>query len=211
MNQTAAIHVAKKQLGLDEENYRAVLARITGKASTKAMNDAERDRVLAEFRRLGFKPKPPTSRRKLAGKYAAKLQALWIAGWNLGLITNRSDAALTAFVTRQTGIDAVRFLRDGDDAAKAIEALKGWLSRGAGVDWSNTISDPVYQQTSGCKIAFAQWRKLFDGMPAISWAKFFAEAGAIAGRPAPQLEREADWVPVMNEFGRRIRAKQGEA
>ncbi len=46
----AAIHVAKKQLGLDDDTYRAKLTNITGKASVKDMTEAERQKVLTVFR-----------------------------------------------------------------------------------------------------------------------------------------------------------------
>lgn len=74
MNLTAAIHVAKKQLGLDDDTYRAKLEIITGKSSTKGMTDDERQAVLTVFRNEGFQPAPnaprPNGRAKLTGRYA---------------------------------------------------------------------------------------------------------------------------------------------
>jgi phage gp16-like protein len=138
----AAIHVAKKQLGLDEETYRAKLARITGKQSAKDMSEGERQKVLTIFRNEGFEPAPAArradGRQKLTGKFAKKLQALWIAAWNLGIVRERDDKALIAFVKRQTGVDHTRFLVYADDANRAIEALKGWMRREAGVSYGNT-------------------------------------------------------------------------
>lgn len=52
------IHVAKFQLGLDDETYRAVLKRLTGKTSSKELTDREIGRVLAYFRENGFVEKP---------------------------------------------------------------------------------------------------------------------------------------------------------
>lgn len=103
----AKIHIAKKDLGLDDATYRAVLERVTGKTSSVAMTAEERDAVLVEMRRIGWKPRA-SRRRGLDGPYAKKIQALWIAGWNLGLIRNREDTALIAFVKRQTGIEHTR-------------------------------------------------------------------------------------------------------
>lgn len=48
------IHVAKSQLGLDDEVYRALLKRLTGKTSSKELTDREAGRVLAYFRENGF-------------------------------------------------------------------------------------------------------------------------------------------------------------
>ncbi len=131
----AAIHVAKKQLGLDEDTYRAKLEVITGKTSVKNMTEAEREKVLNVFETEGFTPKAgrrPDGRLKLSGRFAGKLQALWIAGWNLGIFDNRDDAALEAFVKRQnrSGCRAVlpRCGRrtQGDRGAQGNSCPRGW-------------------------------------------------------------------------------------
>ena len=53
--QLARIHMAKKGLALDEETYRALLERVTGHRSAKDMDAGQRNAVIAEFARLGFK------------------------------------------------------------------------------------------------------------------------------------------------------------
>ncbi len=197
----AAIHVAKRDLGLDDDTYRAKLANITGKSSVKDMTEVERQKVLTVFRSEGFKPKAdrrPDGRLKLSGRFAGKLQALWIAGWNLGIFQNRDDAALEAFVKRQTGLDAVRFCRDAADARKAIEALKAILAREGGVDWS-AISEyaPLYRDADGYRIAKAQAKFLGDDLK-----EFEAAAYGISTLP----DQRRLWVDVMNRLGARIRA-----
>lgn len=202
MTALAAIHVAKKQLGLDDESYRAVLKRVTGKSSSAEMDEAERQRVVEEMRRLGFTKKKPAKSGRPAGPYAAKLQALWIAGWNLGIVRDRRDAALTAFVKRQTGLDHTRFLRYPEDASKAIEALKGWLSREGGVDWAVDRRRPAHQWEAGFKIAWAQWKELYDEPD--RWLRFRYEVDRLTGRN-PDEARSEDWIKVMNALGERIR------
>ena len=68
------------------------------------------------------------------------LRALWISGYNLGLIENPDDRALLAFVEKQTQISHTRFLTDPMEGRKAIEALKSWLTRG-GVKYWPTAAD----------------------------------------------------------------------
>ena len=68
MTTLAKIHVAKAQLGLDDDTYRALLARIAGVRSAKELNKRQIGAVLAEFERLGFKPKPA----KKAGRAVPK-------------------------------------------------------------------------------------------------------------------------------------------
>lgn len=52
----AKIHIAKAQLGLDDDTYRALLARIAGVRSAKDLGPRQVTQVLAEFERLGWKP-----------------------------------------------------------------------------------------------------------------------------------------------------------
>lgn len=211
----AAIHVAKKQLGLDDDVYRAKLVNITGKDSTKDMTEAERQAVLTVLRNEGFEPKAtarrPDGRQTLTGKYAKKLQALWIAAWNLGLVENRDDAALLAFVKRQTGIDHTRFLHHHDDASTAIEGLKAWMNRRARVGFGNT-NGYDWLKPDGAKIAWAQWRNLNPTASLIVRKGFDEAIFTILGIGSVYLDALApgQWQTVMNVLGERIRtAKAG--
>lgn len=204
----AAINIAKSQLGLDEDTYRAKLQNITGKSSLREMTEPERQKVLTVFRNEGFKPK---ASRGLTGKYAGKLQALWIAGYNLGLIRDRRDSALEAFVKRQTGLDRARFLHVHDDAKLVIEALKAWLARDGKVVWDKTPQS--WQTSDGAKIAWAQWKILNPGADLIMRKGFDGEVLRISCCSASSLSGVPDraWQPVMNAFGERIRSRKGGA
>lgn len=212
MTSIAAIHVAKRQLGLDEDTYRAKLEKITGKTSVKLMSEAERQSVLTVFRNEGFVPASSgaAKRKPLTGKFAKKLQALWIAGWNLGVVENRDDKALVAFVTRQTGLDHVRFLHHADDARSAIEGLKRWLAREAGVGFGNTNSYD-WLAGDGAKIAWAQWKILKPGASLMVRKGFDEEVLKLSGFETGLLGdlQASDWQVVMNDFGRRIRDRGG--
>lgn len=207
----AAIHAGCRQLGIDEDGRRAIYARVTGKPKLTLMSPAEKEAVVTELRRLGFQPAAGAAKSKgLTGKYAKKLQALWIAAWNLGVVRDRRDAALLAFVQRQTGLDHVRFLHQADDARAAIEALKGWLKREAGVDFGNT-NGYDWLQRDGAKIAWAQWRILHPDANLIVRKGFDAEAVKLSGRAdASWLGdlKDADWRKVMNALGERVRLVQ---
>lgn len=207
MNTHAAIYAARKQLGMDDETARDLYQRVTGKRSLRAMNEAEHRAIVGAMRSAGFEPGRSKGNKGLTGKYAKKLQALWIAGWNLGIVRVKTDKALLAFVKRQTSIDHVRFLRNAEDANKAVEALKGWLRRAGGVDWSEQLFDPPYASTPGFKIAWAQWRKLGNNDGAASTNAFWDAVQDILGRSI-DFETEptdAQWITVMNALGRRVR------
>lgn len=53
----AKIHIAKKDLGLDDGTYRDVLWRVTGKRSCKDMTIAQLQDVVKDMEKSGFKPK----------------------------------------------------------------------------------------------------------------------------------------------------------
>ena len=52
MNANAIINIAKSQLGLEEDDYRAVLERTTGKASLRLMTNPDKLKVIDEMKRL---------------------------------------------------------------------------------------------------------------------------------------------------------------
>ncbi|MEJ0012814.1 MAG: regulatory protein GemA [Bauldia sp.] len=214
MNPLAAIHVGRKQLDLEEDDYRALLERVTGKRSSKGMTTAELFAVLDEMRRLGFKPGSKASAGGLDGPYAPKLRALWISGWHLGIVQARDDKALTAFVERQTGLSHTRFLRDAEDASAAIEALKAWLAREGGVDWSiDKNRRPAALNSPKCQVVIAQWRRLI-ALGAVHVgaggedATFAATVSLETGRAGLDDLTDDDWSILMGALGRRVRTAQ---
>lgn len=76
----AAIHMGKKQLGLDDDTYRDMLEQVTGKRSAKDMTDDDLVKVIQHLDQLGFskrefgnKPKVKLSKDALIGKIEAHL------------------------------------------------------------------------------------------------------------------------------------------
>jgi phage gp16-like protein len=60
----AKIHIAKKQLGLTDEDYRALLQGHGRASSSSDLDHAGRQRVLIYLQSIGFKPKAiPTTKR----------------------------------------------------------------------------------------------------------------------------------------------------
>ncbi|WP_409362078.1 phage protein GemA/Gp16 family protein [Bartonella heixiaziensis] len=124
-------------------------------------------------------------------------------GWNLGIIRDRSDKALLAFVKRQTGIDHIRFLRDSDDACRAIEALKGWLQREGGVDWKGKKIQDSWQKMPGYLILCAQWKRL-NPDAVFDVEAFHQSVMALSGKALGEMSG-GDFREVMNVWGRKIR------
>lgn len=203
MTTIAAIHVGRRELGLDDDTARDIYEQATGKRSLRAMSEGERKKVLLAFNNKGFKRASIGSRKGLKGPYAKKLQALWIAGWNLGLVRNRDDKALLAFVKRQTGLEHTQFLHDAANAKKVIEALKGWLAREGGVDWSS--DDP-----HGYQIALAQSIKLIYRDGHVDGCFTLTDWLTREGYPGLRSKlSDRQWIDIMNALGKQVRAKQG--
>jgi len=128
----AKVHIAKKDLGLAEENYRAILVRITGCDSSKDCNERQLEALLGEFKRLGWQPKAGKAGGSGYGQpHVRKIYALWKEAGIVGAVDNASRDALRAFVARQTGKSAPEFCSPGD-ANRVTEALKAMIRRAEG-------------------------------------------------------------------------------
>lgn len=129
----AKLHIARKDLALAEECYRAILTRITGQDSGAGLTDAQLAAVLAEFRRLGWQASKaastaPRYRPKSSKDYVAKIFAIWTDMGRLGLLKDPSRAALISFVRGMSAVDDPNWLEVGP-AIKVIEGLKSWRAR----------------------------------------------------------------------------------
>lgn len=121
-----AVRAACRRLGIDDDTRKAIQVQHTGKASMADMTPADLSRLLDHFNR---DRKAPMGHRAHVGK----IKALWWTLYWLGEIDTPDEQAISAFVERQTGVSALRFL-DHRKAASVIEALKLWCRR-AGVKW----------------------------------------------------------------------------
>lgn len=128
----AKVHLASKQLGLDEDTYRSVLHEVTGHMSAADCSEADLARLVDHFRARGFrplaKPKKPGQRAAADHAPARKARALWISLYHLAAIDNASEQALEAFARRQLKVEALQWA-DQAQCYKLIEALKAIAER----------------------------------------------------------------------------------
>lgn len=129
----AKIHVAKKQLGLAEDDYRQILLDTTGRSSAGDCTEAELERALKRLEAQGFKPLPKSPAASPASRpaqhpMARKARALWISLHHLNAVQNASEQALEAFAKRQLKCDRLVWA-DQRQAYKLIEALKAMAQR----------------------------------------------------------------------------------
>jgi phage gp16-like protein len=134
----AKVHMGKKALGIADDDYRALLERVTGHRSAGDCTSAQLDALLTEFARMGFggsaqgaaasaadaRAYPP----RATGVVVGKARALWISLYQLGAIDNPSERALEAFGQRQLKVDRLNWMHNGD-GFRLIEALKAMAQR----------------------------------------------------------------------------------
>lgn len=135
----AAIHMAQKALGLSADDAVSVKLAVTGMVSSADMGALQRKRYLAHLsglqvqagliaQRPGKRPHVQRSVDDADDERWQKARALWHALAKAGVVRVNTDAALTAYVKRQTKVDAWRFL-NSYQVNTVIEALKKWCVR----------------------------------------------------------------------------------
>lgn len=141
MNATVlkTIHVAVRDLGLDDETRRDLQLLVTGKTSLRDMTDAEQLAVLEELKARGFKPsagKAGRKHRRPATRGDVRfIHVLWGKLAKAGAVDLPGAAGLNAFIRARfekswgaVPID-VDSMRDWKQIATVIEALKAMCLR----------------------------------------------------------------------------------
>lgn len=226
----AKVHMAAKELALTEDSYRDVLLRVTGKDSAKKCGDAQLGAVVEAFKSLGWTPKrraPPkrSGGRKLAGSpQARKIRALWLSLYHLGEVGNAKEAAIAAFILRQTGCEALEWLSP-EQNNQVIEALKDWCARAGFVQPGEQRVEQIDRARVLTKRAplgagFAAKCRLID----VLWGKL-VEAGAMRtgtnanlgtwllknwGVAAPQFLDAAEADQAIERLGAWLRKTTGK-
>ncbi|HEX4196748.1 MAG TPA: regulatory protein GemA [Caulobacteraceae bacterium] len=129
----ALLRVAKAQLGLGDDDYRAILENFGGTHSASHLDGRGFDAVMDRFRGLGF---TSSSRRRSFGErdgmaspgQVAAIRKLWTA-----YADAPTEASLNAFLERQAKVSALRFL-NASKAGPVITALKAMVERKAHAD-----------------------------------------------------------------------------
>jgi CBS-domain-containing membrane protein len=125
----AKVHVAKKQLGLDEDTYRDVLRRMVDRDSAAGLNEVQLDRVIHEFKRLGWRPS--ADMRAGRSKVGRLIRALWKEASR-----EKSEVSLRSMIRRVLHLTE-DVIPDPDmltvaDASKVTEAIKAMKRRDLG-------------------------------------------------------------------------------
>lgn len=114
------VHARARERGLDEASRRDIQLRVTGLESCRDMSLDQLQLVLQELGSGRAARQDP--------RHVRKIRALWLSLHHLGEVRDGAPQALDAFVRRQSGVSALRFL-SARDAGPVIEALKDWCLR----------------------------------------------------------------------------------
>ncbi|MBL4797624.1 MAG: regulatory protein GemA [Oleispira sp.] len=139
-NLISKIHIAKKQLDMDDDTYRAFLKTAVKKDSCSKMSFSELHQVVEAMKKKGFKVKAKTSDKKMSpvskGRRIDKMRAIWISMAKAGHIKDGSETALLSWtqgeVKKQGGIpvDSLEWLESQNKVLnKVLEQLKRWQTR----------------------------------------------------------------------------------
>lgn len=128
------IHVARRELQIQDDDYRAMLANmqgLEGATSSAQLSIPKLTLVLEALKKKGFKivPKSPKPAMTLADDPQSRLiRHLWLTLYKEGRVRDSSESALTSYVRRVTGIEQLQWL-DRRQASRVIESLKSWGNR----------------------------------------------------------------------------------
>jgi phage gp16-like protein len=121
------VQIAKRDLGLDDGDYRALLFDLTGYSSATQCSVTQLNSVLDHFRSRGWKHKAKGNARYAAQAdhpTAGKARALWLSLWHLGEVPTKNEEGLEGFARKQIGCERLQWANQGH-SYKLIEALKG--------------------------------------------------------------------------------------
>jgi len=201
---TAKIHIARKQLQMEEDDYRQILFEETGKTSLTECSDPQLEKVLGRLARLGFKALP--GKGAAMHKMARKARALWISLHQLGVVHNPSEHALEAFAKRQLKCDRLIWANQRQ-SYQLIEALKGMAERNGWLQRDRTTHKgltPLQMQSGLCHLILAKLKDA-KAIPA-NWGLHDAAwklCGIENGKDSPWTA--GDYAALAAALGTRLR------
>jgi phage gp16-like protein len=128
----AAIHIAKAQLQLDDDEYRDLMATVcNGIRSAADLDWTGRRRFLAHLQAcLKHRQAPGPARHIKAPLTPAQrlMWSLWMRLADAGQVGDRTMKALEAFAKRQTSVERLQWLNKHQEDL-VIASLKTWLKQ----------------------------------------------------------------------------------
>jgi phage gp16-like protein len=121
----ARIHMLKKDLAIDDDEYRALLQSVCGVKSSADLDFTGRAKFIAHLEMC--KPRAHKSFGKLPPRLA-KLYSMWQQLHSAGAVNDKKYSALESWAKSQTGVEKLTWLNQAQ-LSQCIESLKAWLER----------------------------------------------------------------------------------
>lgn len=125
----AVLHVARRQLALDDDSYRDILRRCARVASAADLDEVGFGRVMKHMARLGFRS--TWTKRTFGnrpGMASPSQVELMRRLWREYAPDDREERGLNAWLAKYHGVSALRFV-SAAKAAKILPALKAMAAR----------------------------------------------------------------------------------
>jgi len=107
----AIVHIAKNQLGMDDDGYREVLAHY-GVSSSAALSVPELEDLVDHFESLGFRKKRGNGKEEIVKGKQRMAQALHARIWEEALGLDNGEKRLAGLVKKVANVDNLRFCRN---------------------------------------------------------------------------------------------------
>lgn len=129
-NKIALVHVAKRQLGLDEDSYRDILRRWGNVESSADLDPVAFECVMIRMEQLGFRS--TWTKRTFGDRHASMASAAQVnlirTLWEKYAPADTDETGLNGWLSKYHHVSALRFL-SADKAKAVLPALKAMVGR----------------------------------------------------------------------------------
>lgn len=120
----AKVHIAKKDMGLDDDIYRMILMDEFGVESAADLKDEELSRLIERFKSRGWRPKAgnDSRKKKVAALRKRIAEEVQFAGFN--------EKRLRGLVRKICGVADLRFCNDPKGLEHLLRVIRAIVERG---------------------------------------------------------------------------------
>jgi len=127
----AKVHIAKKELGVFDDDYRDILRREFGVTSSAALADRELESLVAYFESKGWRPQRSEVRgQRTEDRKAAQVAALKERIGQEVLHSDLTSDRLRGLVRKICGVDDLQWCGDAVRLKKLLAVIGNMLDRG---------------------------------------------------------------------------------
>ena len=201
-----AVRAACNERGVDEDDRKALVLRVTGKAS---LGDCAPDEVRAvlewvkggrgqahkRYRANNLSDHPTVAARQ------KKILALWLVLYDLAIMEDNSDAALNAFIRRHSRVDTLRWL-NVRQADRMIDRLKAMIGDRVTLSWDCWKDYHPARAVIDVQFVLLARAGIWSERMSYSLAEMAAE---VTKKPSFESYAPKDYQAVQKDWGRRLR------